>query len=82
MRIETIGETVKVRADFSTGRIVPVMFKWNGRTYRIRKINTRWTDNQNQQPVHYFSVEAEADSYELSFNAVDALWRLERVMVE
>ncbi|TET31289.1 MAG: hypothetical protein E3J72_22810 [Planctomycetota bacterium] len=82
MRVETIGETVKVRADFAGGSITPLMFKRGGRTYRIKSINSRWIDRQHRHPIYYFSVEAGGDMYELAFRTGEAIWRLERVVLD
>ncbi|MHC4663060.1 MAG: hypothetical protein ACYS8W_15475 [Planctomycetota bacterium] len=82
MQIEIISEAIKVRADFSGGSITPLMFKRQGRTHRIKNVNSRWIDRQGRHPIHYFSVESEGSMYELSFRTGEALWRVERVVMD
>ena len=82
MRIETIGEPVKVRADFSSGEITPLAFKRKGRVFRIEQVNARWVDRALEDVVHYFSVNSGGNTYELSLKSGDMVWRLERIVLD
>ena len=82
MRTEAINEPVKVRADFTGGRITPIAFKRRGEVCRIEKVNARWVDTASESPVYYFSVSSGPNAYELSLSTRDMLWHLERVILD
>jgi hypothetical protein len=82
MRIETIDEPVKVRADFSGGEITPVAFRRKSWVYRIEKVNARWMDRAGEDTVHYFSVDSGGNTYELSLRTRAMTWNLERVVLD
>jgi len=79
MLVETLNEPIKVRADFTGGALTPLLFKRDGRTFRIRKINASWEDQQRQFKRYFFSVEAEGNVYELHLDLRTLAWRLDRV---
>lgn len=82
MRIETIDEPVKVRADFSGGEITPVAFRRKSKVYRIEKVNARWMDRAAEDTVHYFSVDSGGNTYELALRTRAMTWNLERVVLD
>ncbi|MBN1827346.1 MAG: hypothetical protein JW958_13890 [Candidatus Eisenbacteria bacterium] len=83
MRVESIGERIKVRADFEGGRVTPLLFKRNGRRHRIGEVNLRWEDREGGRKLHYFSVTDDAgDVYQLHLDGADMEWRLDFVMLE
>ena len=81
MQVEELDEVVSVRADFSGGEITPRAFKRNGKTYRVGAVNARWCDREGAHPVNHFSVQADGDTYFVSFHTGDMLWRLEKVIL-
>ncbi len=83
MHWERLDEPVKVRADFSGGEIVPLLFKRGGRPLRVTQVNSRWMDREGRRCLCYFSVTAESgDVYQLRFDTGDLTWRAESVMYE
>jgi hypothetical protein len=82
VREETLSQAVSVRADFRGGEITPRLFRRGARTYTVDAVNARWIDREGARPVHRFSVQAEGDTYFLSFLPGEAAWRLERVVME
>jgi hypothetical protein len=83
MRVESIQERIKVRADFEAGKITPLLFKRNGRTHKVKQVNLRWEDREGGRKLFYFSVGDEAgDVYQLHVDAADMSWHLDFVMLE
>lgn len=83
MHWERIDESVKVRADFQAGQIVPLLFRRGEQPVRVRAVNTRWHDLRGQHRSCYFSVTADSgDVYQLRFDTGDLTWTLEYVMFE
>ncbi len=81
MQVEELDEVVPVRADFSGGKITPKVFKRNGRTCEVTAVNARWDDREGAHPVHHFSVQVDGDTYFLSLQTGEMLWRIEKVIL-
>ncbi len=81
MQIEELDEVVAVRADFSAGKITPRVFKRSGRSYQVTAVNARWRDREGAHPVHHFSVQVDGDTYFLSLQTGEMLWRLDKVIL-
>ena len=82
MLVETLNETVKVRADFQGGIITTLAFKHNNRTLHVERINARWEERETRLRRRFFSVRAEGAVYELHLDSSDMTWHLDRVCVE
>ncbi|MCL4390018.1 MAG: DUF6504 family protein [Patescibacteria group bacterium] len=76
---EEIKEFVEVAAVFVGGKAVPKAFFWRGRKYIVEKINLEHQERQGSDPLFYFSVTAAGNSYELSFDSHNLVWKLERI---
>jgi hypothetical protein len=83
MRVESIQERIKVRADFEGGKITPLLFKRNGRKHRVEEVNLRWEDREAGRKLFYFSISDDAgDVYQLHLDAADMSWHLDFVMLD
>jgi hypothetical protein len=77
-----IGETISVVASFGMPyRIKPVRFRWNGKLFEVQEITYTWQTKEGQTKIHHYSITDGKTLYELSFNTVSLLWRLETVEV-
>ena len=81
MQIEELDEVVAVRADFSGGEITPRVFKRSGRSYQVTAVNARWQDREGAHSIYHFSVQVDGDTYFLSLQTGEMLWRLEKVIL-
>jgi hypothetical protein len=82
MNIEKIDEPIRVLAVFSGGAIEPLRFRWGGRTYKIDRVNGRWTDRgQDGYSLHY-SVQVGQETYHVHFSGPEVQWWLDRVVTE
>jgi len=77
-----IGETISVVASFGIPyRIKPVRFRWNGKLFEVKEVTYAWETKEGQTKIHHFSISDGKTLYELSFNTMSLLWRLEKVEV-
>jgi len=75
-----IGETISVIASFGLPyKIRPVKFKWNGRLFEVKEITYSWQTKEGQTKVYHFSISDGKTLYELSFDTVSLLWKVEKV---
>ena len=83
MRLESLDEAVKVRADFQGGKVSPLLIKRSGQELRVERVTARWEDRRGAHKVHYFSVQVPSgDVYQLEFHSGDLLWKLNSVMLD
>ena len=82
MLVEDLHDVISVRADFSGGEIVPLVFKRGGKTYTVTRVNGRWVDREGENPSYYFSVQAGGDTYYISLKTADMTWRAESVILD
>ena len=89
MQVESLGEFVKVRADFSGGSVRPLMFRLGhshgGRVLRVERVNASWTERPGGNDASSrvcFSVQADGATYFLSLIVPDMIWRVEKVVLE
>lgn len=83
MRVERLNEPIRVRADFSGGTVTPLALARGTQSFRVLRVNARWSDRQGKERLHYFACTVPSgDVYELCLNAHDLTWRLTSVMLE
>ena len=75
MRVE---ESITVLASFNMPyRVRPLSFTWSGRTIEIKEVTYTWKTKEGQKDLHHFSVTDGNTLYELKFDAVSLLWKIE-----
>ena len=82
MKIEEIGDPIRVLVLFSGGRAEPMRFRWNGRTYQIDRINARWTDRQCDGYCLHYSAQVGEETYYLHFASSEVQWWLDQVVLD
>lgn len=82
MRIEEIGQPIRVLADFSGGSAVPVRFLWGGRTYKVTAVNGKWTQRDEDGLCLHYSVQVGDETYYLHLSNTEVQWWLDRVILE
>ncbi len=81
--ITEIGESIIVAAVFRDNSITPRSFLWRRRRYRVNKVHGHYHYFKGVYRQNCYSLSCEtADIFEVSFDAEDMSWRLERVHVE
>jgi hypothetical protein len=82
MKIEEIGEPIRVSAVFGGGKAEPRRFSWNGRDYRIDRLNAQWIDRQGDGYALHYSVQVGEETYYLHFASGEVQWWLDQVILE
>jgi len=82
MKVEEIGEPIRVLAAFSGGAARPLRFAWNGRTYKIDRTNAHWVDRQGEGYSLHYSVQVGEETYHLHFASAEVQWWLDQVVLE
>ena len=69
-------EEIEVTARFSIqGKIIPINFVWNSRSYRVHTIGRNW---QAKDGLHILVMTRRNQAYHLLFNSDSAQWFLIR----
>ena len=83
MVYEDIFESIEVISLFKEGIIKPLRFKWNGRVYKISRINGHWVSPQGYNKQYHFSLIADSSDYfEIVLDTSNFEWQLARVCLE
>ncbi len=77
---EELNERIQVFAWFRNGKIIPRVFIWRDKKYRIKQITYNWQEKQGRQVINYFSVSTGLDLYQISFNNTTLGWRINRII--
>ncbi|MFA5098161.1 MAG: hypothetical protein WC490_06025 [Candidatus Margulisiibacteriota bacterium] len=70
-------QTIKVATIFDKGKIKPVWFINDGRKYLVREINYEWVKKNGASKVHHFAVSDGTNTFELSFDDIELIWKIE-----
>lgn len=80
MTFEDIFESIEVISHFKEGKLIPLRFKWNGRVYKIIRLNGHWVSHQGYHKQHHYSIISDSSDYfELLFDGSDFDWQVARV---
>lgn len=75
-----IGENINVLASFGMPyKIKPLKFRWSGRLFEIKEITYLWKSREGAAEIYHFSVSDGKVLYELTFDTVSLIWKLERL---
>ena len=75
-----LNERIQVLAWFKNGKILPELFVWNNKEYKIEKITYNWQERRGQEIINYFSVNTNPDLYQISFNNTTCSWKIDKVI--
>lgn len=79
---EEIGELIEAIVIFKNGKLLPQSFIWKERKYLVEQVNLEHQKKQGTSTLFCYSVSAQGNSYELSFDNVNLIWKLERLWTE
>lgn len=79
---QTVNETVPVIVSFNGNRVVPILFEWAGKRYRIRAVNLLHVARNGEGKRYFFNVSDEANSYKLAFDSKTLEWELQEIYAE
>ena len=79
---QKINERIDVLVDFAGTQIRPLVFKWGGRDYQVKKVNLVHMAREGRDKVYYFSVSDEANYFKLKYNTESLEWLLEETYAE
>jgi hypothetical protein len=83
MVYQDIYESIEVISLFKEGKIKPLRFKWNGRVYRINRLNGHWVNPKGYDKQYYFSLIADnSDYFEIMFDTSSFEWQIARICLE
>jgi len=83
MGYEDIFEPIEVVTHFKAGKIIPLRFLWNNRTYKVKTIHQQWSERLGTSLQIHFSIHTDDQNWvELIFDNADLTWQLARVYLE
>ncbi len=79
---EEIKEPITVTALFQNGHAHPQTFVWKDRDYVVSAVNLEHQEKRGDNILFCFSVSAGGNMYELSFDNINLIWKLEKIWQE
>jgi hypothetical protein len=80
---QDIEEQIEVLALFQKGEILPLRFRWKGKTYKIIRVESKWKSDSGEKNCWHFSVSDPASNlFQLSYSEEYHSWMLSKVWVE
>lgn len=76
---EDIKEQIAVAAVFKNGHALPHSFVWKNRKYLVDQINLEHTEKRGDNILFCFSLTSSGNFYELSFDNINLVWKLEKI---
>lgn len=77
-----INEIIDVVAIFKDGKLTPAKFSWQGREYRVERVNLRYSRFEGRSKVCYFAVNDLSNYFKLRFDTDKMQWILVENYVE
>lgn len=74
---QKISEPIDVIVAFKKDRADPVLFKWNGRQYKVDHVNLVHTERLGREKFFIFSVSDAVNAFRLRFSTESLKWTLE-----
>ena len=80
--LEKVDEVIEVSVNFSPLKVMPIFFRWRGRTYRVEKLNLVHKERDGNDKIYYFSVSDKVNYFRLAFFTRDLSWRIQVLFFE
>ncbi len=80
--LEKLNDKIEVLTRFAGDKVEPLFFKWDGRTYKIEKVNLVYKERVGGDRIYYFSVSDDVNYFKLAFFTKDLKWRLMEMFYE
>ncbi len=74
---QRIEEPIQVIVAFKKDGVEPVVFKWNGRQYKVDHVNLVHTERLGREKFFIFSVSDAVNAFRLRFSTESLKWTLE-----
>ena len=78
-----INKKIKVIALFENGKIIPKIFRWQNRDYKIKEISLAYQEREGRSVNYFFGVETEdGNVMKLRYNDEKLTWWLLETWVD
>jgi hypothetical protein len=77
-----LNHKIKTAVIFENGKILPRWFIWQNQRRDIRSINYVWEDKEGYDKLIHFAVSDNTNTYELTYNSSQTVWRLSKIDAE
>lgn len=78
-----VGKKVKMMALFEGGKIIPKVFRYGGRDYKVREISLAYQEREGRSVNYYFGVETDDGGVmKLHYNDEKLTWTLNEIWTD
>ena len=80
--LEVINEPISILVSFNQNKVLPLLFQWRGKKYKIEKLNLVHKKRDGTDTIYYFNVTDKTNYFKLSFSTKNLNWRIEELYWE
>lgn len=80
--LQKLDESIEVTVNFDRQKVVPLFFRWRGKTYHVKKLNLVHKEPEGGDKIYYFSVSDDVNYFRLAFFTRDLSWRIRELFFE
>ena len=77
--LQRLNDAIDIIVKFTPGRVTPVRFLWQHRSYEIKRINLIHRSGAGIDTIVYFSVSDDVNNFRLAFRTRDFSWTIEEL---
>lgn len=75
-----IAKKIKMIALFENGQVVPKVFRWQSRDYKIKEISLVYQEREGRSVNYHFGIETdEGGVFKLRYNNEQLTWWLDEI---
>ena len=79
---EFSNDPVEVIVAFKKNKVQPLLMKWNGKDYKIERVNLIHAQREGLKRIFYFSVSDLSNYFKLRLDSETLEWRLVELSTE
>ncbi len=79
---QKVDQKIRVLADFYNGSIQPRKFRWDNKTYVVKRVHLSHQEREGSAINYNFAAETEGGIYKISFNSESLFWTLKEYFLE
>jgi len=75
-----VDKKIKMIALFENGKIVPKIFRWQSRDYKVKEVSLAYDERDGRSKNYYFGIETEdGNVMKLKYNDEKLTWWLDEI---
>lgn len=79
---QQINEKIHVLVSFIDNKVQPLVFRWGGKIYKIKKVHLVHVNKLGKSNLYHFSVTDDSTYYKLTYHSDEMHWTLSEIYTQ